>query len=253
MLTALVGLAKFPYVVLALLLLLPIRRFDRALLHRAGLVVGVMLPGLLWVGYVMAKVTVPWPPIPAYTAGPLWPGPPGTVFHSPVPAGQIQVILSDPVRVITITWNTISTDPWIYRSAIGILGFLTLQLPGHLYQIWAASLLSACRVSMINNGRSWTAQISARDSIVVAAIIGIGVIAIYMSQYLTWTQVGATTAFGPTGRYLLPLAPTVVLALPKFSGPGLTRICGILIGLTCLAACAGIFAVPRVIAQCYQG
>jgi uncharacterized membrane protein len=251
-LVGVVGLAKFPYVVMALLLLLPIHRLDRSIWHRAGLAVLVVIPGLLWVGYVMTKVAVPWPPMPPYEAGPLWPGPPGAIFHSPAAGSQLLVIFDNPLRIITITWNTISHDPWLYRSAVGLLGFLTVPLPDRVYQVWTVSLFSACLATMLNDGRSWIASINVGDSIVVVAIICIGAIAIYMSQYLTWTQVGAATAFGPTGRYLLPLAPSAVLALPTFSGRGLSRLRGIFVGATCVAACADLFEVPPIIAALYQ-
>jgi uncharacterized membrane protein len=201
---------------------------------------------------VMAKIAVPWPPLPAYAAGPLWPGAPGAVFQSPVPATQLLVILADPLRVITITWNTILSEPWLYRSAVGVLGFNDLYLPRGLYRVWSVSLLSACLAAMVNDGRSWGVRVNINDSIVVLVVICTGVIAVYMSQYFTWTQVGAETAAGPAGRYLLPLAPAAVLALPRLSGPGLHRVRAILMGLTCLAACVGLFGVPPVIAAVYQ-
>jgi hypothetical protein len=243
----LIGLGKIPYLALAALLLLPLPASRPALLRRVGLAMATVMPATLWVAYAMSHISVPWPPMAPYSPGPLWPGAADLVFNSPDAASQLRVLLAAPTRVATITWYTISTDQWIVPTAIGVLGFLSIPLPSALYSLWQAALASACVGAVFTDAVQRRVQFPWRDALVVSIAVCLGVIAIYMSQYLTWTIVGAERVEGPTGRYLLPLLPALVFATPVVRGPAFRWIANLLLVPACVAALFSLVEVPRTI------
>jgi hypothetical protein len=81
-----------------------------------------------------------------------------------------------------------------------------------------------------------------------AALLVIGALAtveaVYLSQYLIWTHVGLDRIDGPQGRYLLPIIPMLVLALPRLPLPGARFVRPALFAATILAACADNVVLP---------
>jgi hypothetical protein len=85
--------------------------------------------------------------------------------------------------------------------------FPGLYLPGALAAAALATLLgaSAGRVRW-----HWG------DALLVLALIGASVIAVELSLYLDWTNVGGAQIIGVQGRYYLLLVPFALLVVPRF-------------------------------------
>jgi hypothetical protein len=90
-----------------------------------------------------------------------------------------------------------------------------------------------------------------REALFVLGAACLGVVAICMALYLTWTRVGAIMVEGVQGRHLLPLIPMLALGLPSLKlkqGDMLATLLG-LPGM--VAAMAGLAAVPPLVVASY--
>lgn len=244
LLLGLVTLVKLPYAGLLALTILPLEA-RRACALRAALATLAGLPALAWTAYAMRHISVPWPPLPAYAAGPLWPGPGQPVFTAPDALAQLHVLLAAPSRIVTLTLHSILfIDHALLLQAIGVLGFLSLRLPLWLYGLWSLALAAACLLDRLH-GTPPAPRLRHRDAALLFFALAATVIAIYMSQYLTWTQVGESRVVGPSGRYFLPLLPALILLCP---GGFATRHAALLRGvgflLIAAAALCSLAAVP---------
>jgi len=202
-LVTLIGLTKLPY---APLLLAPLVSARPALPVRLGVVAlsaGLMLG---WAGYNQAAVMgiVGWPP---YETGPLWPGPPQTLATFD-PGKQLQVLAADPTRAVTLVARTLVQNPWLWRQMIGVLGWLSIELPPWIYSLWTGVLALAALCLFMERGPGPGRALAGLFGIALSAW------AIILAQYLGWTEVGATVIDGVQGRYFLPLLPFVSVAIP---------------------------------------
>jgi len=201
-LVTLVGLTKLPYAPLLLALLVAGRPAPMRL-GAVALSAGLMLG---WAAYNQAAVmgTVGWP---LYEAGPLWPGPPRSFDHFDPPA-QLQVLAADPARAVTLPAQVFAQNPWIWRQVIGVLGWLSIELPGWVYSMWTGVLAVAALSLLAEHGP--------RPAPALAGLLGIvlSAWAITLVQYLGWTEVGATAIEGVQGRYFLPLLPFGAVSIP---------------------------------------
>ena len=243
LLLGLTALAKLPYASLLLLLVLPIEA-KRTCLLRACLTSVIALPALAWTGFAMWHISAPWPPLPPYHAGPLWPGSGTRVFLSPDATAQLRVLLAAPSRIVTLTLRSILANHALALQFIGVLGFLSLRLPLWLYALWSLALLAAAALDRLHPALP-PARLRARDAAAILFALAMAVVAIYMSQYLTWTRVGGMRVLGPSGRYFLPLLPALVLLCPggiaTRQAPVLRGACFLLIAA---AALGSLVAVP---------
>ncbi len=251
-LIACIGAAKPPYLPLAILLLLPLPEPGqwRAMLpdmsRRFGIgVIAVSLP-LLWTAWMLTTVSTPthWP---AYAAGPLWPGTPGQVFTETDARTQLQVLLAEPSRFITLPLQTIMRDTWPIKQAIGLLGWLNIFLPKWLYGVWMVAIGCAALADLCRRH----APVRALESVMLLAVAVLIVWAVYLSQYLTWSQIGLSYIEGPTGRYLLPVVPLVALALPRLRHGGWPRLQAWLSAAPAIAVLCGLVVLPSLLVGSY--
>lgn len=199
----LIGLTKLPYAPLLLVLLVSARPGWAVRLGVVALSAGLMLG---WAAYNQIEVAgiVGWVP---YQAGPLWPGPPRG-FERFDPAAQLQVLGADPTRAVTLTLRTLAQNVTFRREMIGVLGWLSIVLPGWMYSMWTGALALVTLGLLTERG--------AAPAPALAALLGVALSAwaIMLAQYLGWTQVGATVIAGVQGRYFLPLLPFLAIAIP---------------------------------------
>ncbi len=201
--------AKPAYLPLAgLLLLTAARRRTRVL---AAALAG--LPGVGWFLLARRLAAVPFPLPAPYASGPLWPGPAAS-FVVTDPALQVQTLLHRPALLFILPWRAMAAEPGVrLREMVGVLGQLDLLLPDLLYPIWYVALavavgaLLAAAPSLGRPGRAWGALWG-------ATCIAAAVFATYVSQYLTWSQIGADEIAGVQGRYFIPLLPFLAFAMP---------------------------------------
>jgi len=253
LLLACIAAVKPPYAPLLALLLLPLPpvrdwlAFRKPLLLRAAVVVVLLLPGLLWTWLAVTTVATSFPK-PPYEPGPLWLGPRPALFDETDAAAQLGILLAHPLRFLSIPWTTIIHDPALLHSAVGVLGWLTVVLPGALYTLWYTAVPAAllCDLMARRTGARQGSLAGLALGIVASAACVLG---IYLSQYLSWTLVGNPTVQGPSGRYLLPILPFLALSLPVFRVRGGGWLRAGLVVVPVAAALAGAAVLPPWIIQ----
>jgi uncharacterized membrane protein len=223
---ACITVTKPPYLPIAALLLLPLSGADGAwvrmasLLRRFGLVMLIAVATVVWLAWGAREVTTPFwhPPNRGgfQEPGPLWPGPRPAKILEVDQAAQTKVLLNQPSLLLTLPARTLDGDVLRWREMIGVLGWLKLVLPADFYRVWIIALAVACLADLnarndAPRGRRWL------DPIVLVAACLVTVEAIYLSQYVAWTPVGAERIEGTQGRYFVPLIPLVAVALPPFA------------------------------------
>lgn len=122
------------------------------------------------------------------------------------PAAQVAHIAHHPFAVTAMLSRDLVTHSWLYtRQAIGILGWMQIELPAIAYQIYAAAL--ALAVLLHRRERSL-------PTLPVLLAILATLLAIAMSVYIL-DPVAAARLDGFQGRYLLPVIPFLAL-LPSW-------------------------------------
>jgi hypothetical protein len=240
-------LVKPPYALLALALqfpLPPLAQFwaaRRVLRQRAGLVLLAVLPGLVWFIWTMAAVAAPVDR-PAYHPGPMWPGNASMVFHTVVPAAQLQSVMAHPLGFMRLfiaatfgIWRALAVE------TVGILGDQDVALPYRLYWLWAAAGAAALLAELPEGPRG---RISAATAALALATAAATVLLIWLSQYLNWTNVGAAEILGPSGRYLLPILPIFIFIVPRLVFPGAWALRGAGVWFPALAALVSLAILP---------
>jgi uncharacterized membrane protein len=122
-------------------------------------------------------------------------------------AAQITHILLHPFAVVPISWRTLTQFSANYfNEFIGVLGWLDTELPRWFVRgaglALIASFLGVC--ASTPGPRSW----------LPLAIAALGAGAVFGAMYLTWTRPLAPFVDGVQGRYFIPMAPLVALAVP---------------------------------------
>jgi hypothetical protein len=243
-LVACVAAVKLPYLPLAALILMA---RQPTLIRRVGLACAASLPALLWTGLMVATVAAPTAR-PPHPGGPLWPGDPARVFSGTDPVAQLQVLFAAPLRIAWLPLHTLIHDPWLIPQGIGVLGWLDVPLPAALYAGWIAAVALAALADLI---AARDQDVRWRRSLLLCAAAAASVWAIYLSQYLLWTDVGLDRVNGPTGRYFLPLIPLVALALPSLPLRPLRSIRLIALAAPVVAAFCGLVILPAVVVGAY--
>jgi uncharacterized membrane protein len=129
--------------------------------------------------------------------------------HAANPRAQIHYLLTHLDRIPGLIGNTMAIS--FSKDYAGF--FITTFAPAGPYHVfaWYMLALAAC-VAIIAGWRP-----RAKDAALVLAAIGLSTVGIFLLQYLTWTPVGAGSILGVLGRYFVPLAAFLPLAM---TGPG---------------------------------
>lgn len=239
-LLTLVGLTKLPYAPLLLVLLAPARP---AAQMRWGVVAVSAALMLGWTAFNQATVMGVFSR-PPYEAGPLWPGPPRR-FDAIDPAAQLQVLGADPLQAVTLAVRTLTERPSLGKDLVGVLGWLSIPLPGVLYAAWAAVLAAVGLALLIEPG---PARLGQRVSPVGLLAVALSAWAIMLAQYLGWTLVGAAVIDGVQGRYFLPLLPFLCVSVPCLRAAWPPRLAAGLLLLPLTAGALGLVVVPVTVA-----
>lgn len=220
---------KSAYLLLPLLsLAIPVSRFGstRSKLLASALIV---LPGMLASGAWMLVLKLTYfEGIAQYTT---WSG----VVR---PGDQLQLILSRPLAYAGTLLGTVFATPFIPRTILEFLGTFgpAVSLPLPIYPV-AGGLLAG----VIFSGRRIPqgALTSWRTRALALAIAAATILIVLTLLYLQWTQYRGPLIDGFQGRYLYPLAPLFLLAIPAAGRPffGVTaRTWLLVLGLLSLAA-----------------
>jgi uncharacterized membrane protein len=213
---SLVAMARLPYSGIALLPLTIKMELSR---RELGVVIGITVCIVAWTVFFTKVASVD--------------------MNGANAAAQITHILLHPFAIVPIAWRTLTQFSANYfNEFIGVLGWLDTELPKWFVRgaglALIASFLGVC--ASTPGPRSWLP--------LAIAVLGAG--AVFGAMYLTWTRPLTPFVDGVQGRYFIPLAPLVALAVPvapKIIRPVLPWIS--VVGIIFLA-----ILVPAVVTRC---
>jgi hypothetical protein len=203
-------ITDFPILALALLPLAPAGCWGRM---RAVALAGA--PVALWWGLVIAFVSVRFY-MPPYHPGPLFLGDPATLLYQTDPSGNARILLHPASRLITLPWAALRDGGTeTLRQMIGVLGLLQIRLQHDLYLAWGVALVVAI------GGTAVVPRAGAPRAFECVFVLAL-VVAIYVvtqiAEYIGWSAAGADQVQGMQGRYLLPVLPMLIFAVPRWRG-----------------------------------
>ena len=124
------------------------------------------------------------------------------------PFEQVRFVFVHPGLLPHLAAQTLSLNAHFYfESFIGILGWLDTPLERWLYVGLLAGLLVLAGLHVAG------AKVDLWVTLCAAVAVAVSAALLFAVLYADWTPVGAPVVVGVQGRYFLPLAPTVVLAL----------------------------------------
>jgi len=209
----LVMCSKPPYGLLLVVLLFPLS--DPGLIKRIGLTVVAGIPALIWYALSRAIDLVPFLIVQFYLPGPLWSGSIKLMRHQST-TKNLHVLMSDPIRFISIPWHTV-IQHWIgYLSQmIGLFGYNAIIMPIWIYVSWITILFLSFLGSISYHNKNGL-KTNAIDKLVLCYFVILSVWILIIAIYISWAMTGAVSAVGMTGRYFLLFPPFLMLGMPKF-------------------------------------
>jgi hypothetical protein len=130
------------------------------------------------------------------------------------PDRQLALILSDPLGFAETLLRTLFTTPFIPKAVIDVLGTFGPPVTAPAV-VLAAILFLLAGTAMSDQGpleqhlRDW------RIKAFALALAAVTLLIIVTLLYLQWTRFGSPVVHGFNGRYLYPLAPLLLLAIPS--------------------------------------
>lgn len=144
---------------------------------------------------------------------PMWIAPHANTVQQTAVSDQINFLLKNPVKFISILLNTLQQNGYLYLcTTIGVFGWLTTYLPPFAYFLFAFFII-VLFISEVNTTQvefSWQYRLVSIAAILVTALIVFGV------MYVSWTStifekgVGADVIEGVQGRYFIPILLLIV-------------------------------------------
>jgi uncharacterized membrane protein len=127
-------------------------------------------------------------------------------------AAQLGFILEHPLRVFQVFGSSMVHQAWpLSREAIGVLGWINVDLPGWLYVTLIAALLASLAAEREQR------PLPPGAAVWWIGLCGLCVLLIELALYLYWTRVGGGVVRGLQGRYFLPLLPFMGCALASLT------------------------------------
>lgn len=159
-----------------------------------------------------------WAPLMAALIAGAWivlgAGPAKTVLRTDVTvseAGQLTYLVHHLAAVPRLAWNTLASAGLDhYRQFLGIVGWYDVYPPVFVHVAATLTLFGAAALSRVELG----AALGRRDGALLLLAWVAAWAAVYATLYLAWTAVGARVVDGVQGRYFLPSATMLTLAVP---------------------------------------
>jgi uncharacterized membrane protein len=124
------------------------------------------------------------------------------------PAAQVQVMQREPGAVMGIVAHDLADHSSDYLDElVGRLGWLDIWLPRAAYYSALALLLVVAVTAGVSASMS--------ERVIAIAIWIASVVAIELSDFITWTLPGSQSIEGVQGRYFLPLLPLLYVAVSR--------------------------------------
>lgn len=183
---ALVAMARFPYAVLSILVLLyP----GRSLMAR-GIALAVIVASVMTWASIVADLV------------------PLAVGLDADPGRQISIILADPLRALWIIGRSVNSG--LIDTFVGRLGWLDTRLPVAFIAFAVVTLVVA---AIASSGLDHRSPDRLAGLLIILAAVG-GLMIICATQLVIWTAPGGTSIYGVQGRYLTPLVLLLACAIP---------------------------------------
>ncbi|RKH68604.1 DUF2142 domain-containing protein [Corallococcus aberystwythensis] len=150
------------------------------------------------------------------------------IFRPSEVVAQVAHVKAHPFQVLGVLVSDLWTRlPGFLHQAGGVLGWLDTPVPASALLGLAALLFGV----MALDGDAGAPKVGWRVRVVALGVAVAGVLAIQAMLYLAWTAPGAQHVDGVQGRYLLPYAPLLVVALapPAWAPRALARFKPVLI------------------------
>jgi hypothetical protein len=128
------------------------------------------------------------------------------------PSAQLSFVMSYPLSFLIVVIRDLMSNGWMYFQT---------WINGYGYYYWTPPLvvsllfLFALGAALVFD--SSRAQLDRKHRIALVPVFGAAYLATIASLYLTFTPVGSDEVLGVQGRYFVPLALLVLLALPVIS------------------------------------
>ncbi len=223
------GLCKPVYWALtALLFALPGPGFGRRRRHVAVLLAilgGSLVPALAWYG-LASEI-----------------GSSNPVFADP--DAQAALLRSDPMAVVWVLLESVRAEAlrWL-QQFVGVLGWLDTPLPVVVYRLVPLLL---CGVALLEAAPPGGIRWWERSLLVVIPLACWGVILLF--AFVSWTAPGDEVVRSFQGRYLIPVAPLLGMAMQRRRATGVPE----WVARTAVVACAGslLIALATLVARYY--
>ena len=128
------------------------------------------------------------------------------------PAAQFIHMLGDPLSFLLLVIRDIFANGWIYLQG---------WINGYGYYYWTPPSLISLFFVLSLGAALWAdssrERVPRKYRLIFVLVFVAGYLATITPIYLTFTPPGLDQIFGVQGRYLIPLAPLVFLALPRIS------------------------------------
>ena len=159
------------------------------------------------------------------------------------PVKQMAVVAGDPIRFVCLAADDYRRNLPAYASQfVGNLGWLNNPLP-----VWVVIAYLAMLVLTALFDGSPDAKFSVAQRLWSAVLAAVLALIVSLADYLHWTAVGAAGIEGVQGRYLIPIAPLllVILSSRRMARSGLPGMLPWIVITT--ATCGLIASVVRII------
>jgi uncharacterized membrane protein len=208
---ALVMCSKPPYALLLGVMMLPLRA--PGLLKRIGQTILLGLPSVLWVICFMAIDHTKFHTTFPYMPGRWWPGPWRQLHYFQDDHRNLQVLLIHPIRFVVMPVKLMLSNGLNFLSqSIGLLGQNSITLGKWYFFCWFFAIIFAwISVFTTPTKNNDTKKVSSLDRVFLIFLIISSCFAMILSIYLSWAELGQTTAVGVTGRYFLLFPPFLLL------------------------------------------
>ena len=128
------------------------------------------------------------------------------------PHAQIELIKHHPLHAAGIVAADLAQHAVAYgEQMIGTLGWLTIPLPSAVIIALVALLVL---VALMAGPR-----LTAMQRLLAAIIAIASIVTVELSEYISWTAVGANMIEGVQGRYFIPIAPLLLVAISRPAVP----------------------------------
>ena len=134
------------------------------------------------------------------------------------PDRQFALILSEPIGYAGVLLRTLFATTFVPKAFVDMLGVFGPPVMAPLVVLAAMALLLGATAASDQGPlqpalRDWRARALALGLAAATLLI------IMTTVYMQWTRVGAPVVEGFNGRYIYPLAPLVLLAIPTVGRP----------------------------------